>query len=163
MRTHRYAYKRFRFLLIVLIAGLGSFQLGISPVFSGAMIVPAQSAGPYRIGGAMPSNRAELNQDGINLGGDEQIDRIEVTSTLYVLEGSWLRVHQHGKQDVLRFYGYPDDESTPQRLLYPYNGLEFEIDPETEAIEKITIHIPKVRIYQINPDAIQTYKQYYKK
>lgn len=168
MKKLRNVTKWFKFSLIALFAGLGVLTLGILPVFAGAVIVPGLSAGPYRLGDKMPSQSdcGQLLRYGIRLVGDAgaHIQRIEVTSSHYLLQGSWLRVRgEHGRQDVLRFYGNPDAGSTPQKLLYNFKGLEFEIDPRSEVILKIAIYRPKMRIYKVNPDAIKLYRQYLKK
>lgn len=165
MNTLHHATKGLTLFLVAVFAGLGMFALSTLPVFAGAVIVPGKSAGPYRLGDRMPaqSDKDQSFRHGIKLLGDGTISRIQVTSTRYVLEGSWLRVGEHSKQDVLRFYGKPDEDSKPYTFFYPFNGLEFKIDPKTETIQEITISQPRVRSYRINPDAVKLYKEYYKK
>ncbi len=128
-------------------------------------IVPGRGAAGFRIGGYYSVNETEIN--GITLiVTNSRIDKIEITSSRYLLQGSWLRVKRNRKKEVLRFYGEPEisRKESQLQLNYPYDGVSFTIEEKSELITKISIFAPKVKVIQTKPKiTLDIYKDLYKK
>jgi len=120
-------------------------------------IVPGRGVAEFKIDDFYPSQTQDSQGYGIKLiptSDNQKIAKIEITSSRYLLEGSWLRVNHNTKEDVLRFYGkytrQDNNESAQQdnkefELNYPYSGVSFTIDEKSGIISKITIFKPKLK------------------
>jgi hypothetical protein len=128
-------------------------------------IVPGKGVAGFSIGGYYSKNEKEIN--GIRLTvTNNRIVRIEINSSRYMLQGSWLRVSKNKKREVLRFYGEARilREGNQLRLNYPYDGISFTIEAKSDLISKISIFAPKAKVIQTKPKkTLDIYKDLYKR
>jgi hypothetical protein len=157
MMSFLYHRKRVYFALFLLLGLIDVDTVGSAEQSS---IIPGKGAAGYRIGDPQP----ESIKPGVTLLpiSGEFIEMIEIDSPLYFLEGSWLRVKEHTREDIIRFYGKPEEKGGPSTLSYPYRGISFVVDGQTALISKIIIYSPKVKKFQIKENAPEIYHQLYK-
>lgn len=139
-------------ILIFFVLSTYAHAFGASGQDRKSFIRPGTSVAGIRLNDPMPkpADQPILRQLGIELKADgDRIERIDISSPRYVLEGSWLSVGESNMYDVLKFYGTEvkkEKDGSDILMTYGSYGLKFTIDNDSKVVRKITIFRPQLKL-----------------